>query len=509
MAKQKTRPATAQQAKPIQANQPKTNPLESFYTLAQKALPAIFIIYVLAIIVGVIRHESWADEAQSWLLVKDLSLAELFKVLPSEGHPPLWYLILFPFAKLGAPYTIVKWIAAAIMCTAIYLLLFKTKVHILLKLAIPFSVYYFYQYALFGRSYPLIALFTACAVVLYPKRFEKPWPFALCMIGMFNTHMHYFCFTFCLACLYLVDAIQLKQLNKKVLAAFIVMMIGGLYLVPYISSSPVVEYSEKATVDHWKNISLLLEYGLIPFNESAIIGALFAAAIVLSLVTRPKVLFLLLGGMAGYIYIVGFRYNLIQPRHYGVMVLIIVGTFLFADFYRNDKLNLLLKGKTDLTKYGYMLCIIMLVCQLHVSFQCYGYDKDQMYSCSKDVAEFLIDNKLEHNVIVGCMPYAAISVIPYLPDDVRFYDAGCKRWYRHYVYDDCFINQKKPNPQGAVQTAWEEFYHKGREDVLLICNFQVTKIPEYLDLVYVSPQMALYGQETFFIYKFNERARRQ
>ena len=64
----------------------------------------IFTIYLTFTFIVMINHEAWSDEAQAWLLVRDLDFFSLLKQLAIEGHPSLWYLILFPFVKLGFPY---------------------------------------------------------------------------------------------------------------------------------------------------------------------------------------------------------------------------------------------------------------------------------------------------------------------------------------------------------------------------------------------------------------------
>ena len=50
-------------------------------------------IYAICTLVIVLHHEIWADEAQVWQLVKNLSVMELFKHLVNEGHPAFFYLI--------------------------------------------------------------------------------------------------------------------------------------------------------------------------------------------------------------------------------------------------------------------------------------------------------------------------------------------------------------------------------------------------------------------------------
>ena len=50
-------------------------------------------------------HEPWFDEAVAWQIARCATIKDiLFEIPHYEGHPPLWYLILVPFAKLGAPY---------------------------------------------------------------------------------------------------------------------------------------------------------------------------------------------------------------------------------------------------------------------------------------------------------------------------------------------------------------------------------------------------------------------
>lgn len=61
-------------------------------------LPAI---YMLIVLPQLHSHSFWFDEAQAWLIAKESkSLPELIQHLRFEGHPPLWYLILWPFAHV-------------------------------------------------------------------------------------------------------------------------------------------------------------------------------------------------------------------------------------------------------------------------------------------------------------------------------------------------------------------------------------------------------------------------
>ena len=62
----------------------------------------ILILYASAVLVIMYFHEPWFDEAQAWLIAQDASLVELLtSITHYEGHPPIWFLALMPFAKLA------------------------------------------------------------------------------------------------------------------------------------------------------------------------------------------------------------------------------------------------------------------------------------------------------------------------------------------------------------------------------------------------------------------------
>ena len=66
-----------------------------------------FAAYLALVVVVMCFHEPWFDEAQSWLIARDSSFADLLTLRPHyEGHPPLWTLLLSIPAKTGVPYEI-------------------------------------------------------------------------------------------------------------------------------------------------------------------------------------------------------------------------------------------------------------------------------------------------------------------------------------------------------------------------------------------------------------------
>ena len=138
----------------------------------------VWLAYIIVLAFTIPWHEPWNDEAQAWLLARDLSLSQLiFHALRYESHPPLWYLILWIPAHLHIGYFIFSWISGAIAAAGIYVLLRLSPFPFYLRAILPFSFYLAYQYSVVARSYVLFPLL--CFLVAHAYRQEKPRPVLL------------------------------------------------------------------------------------------------------------------------------------------------------------------------------------------------------------------------------------------------------------------------------------------------------------------------------------------
>lgn len=142
---------------------------------------ALWIGFVCLISVIAYFHEPWLDEAQAWMIAKEASVWEIFFKIPhTEGHPPLWYLILLPFAKGGVSYEWgIKVIAIVISALSAGILLFCAPFARGIRYLLPFTYFFFYQYGVISRPYGLMLLALVLAACTWKKKDEKPWLFVL------------------------------------------------------------------------------------------------------------------------------------------------------------------------------------------------------------------------------------------------------------------------------------------------------------------------------------------
>ncbi|MCM1168236.1 MAG: hypothetical protein NC401_19800, partial [Ruminococcus sp.] len=149
----------------------------------------IFAAYSLLTLLGALNHEVWMDEAQAWVILRDAPLNELPRILKVEGHPPLWYLILYPFVKLGFPADYVSLISWFFMAAGALVLLFKVELPLPLKAVILASGGFLYFNSVMLRVYCLIPPLMFLILWIYPKRRERPVLYGLLIALLANTHI--------------------------------------------------------------------------------------------------------------------------------------------------------------------------------------------------------------------------------------------------------------------------------------------------------------------------------
>ena len=148
-----------------------------------------FIAYMAVVAVVMYFHEPWFDEAQSWLIARDSSFADLLTLRPHyEGHPPLWTLLLSIPAKTGVPYEIgLK--GVQLLCAALLggFLIFRSPFNRITTALLPFTYFLCFQYGVTARPYALLCLSLLMVAYYWKQADSKPaytWKLALSLMFM-------------------------------------------------------------------------------------------------------------------------------------------------------------------------------------------------------------------------------------------------------------------------------------------------------------------------------------
>jgi hypothetical protein len=113
-------------------------------------------------------HEMWRDEAQPWLVaLHSRSLPELFGHVRYEGHPGLWYALLFLASRLTDSPVAMQLLHLAIGAAAVWLVARYAPFTRLQRALFAFGYFPLYEYTVVSRDYGLgmLILLAACAAI--------------------------------------------------------------------------------------------------------------------------------------------------------------------------------------------------------------------------------------------------------------------------------------------------------------------------------------------------------
>ncbi len=162
----------------------------------------------IAVVAFTLRyHEKWADEAQAWLIARDLDLKTIwFHELRYEGSPGLWHTILWVAQHVfHVRYDALGYIGMAGATAGVALLIFKAPCPRCIRWPLAFTYFMVYQYAVIARPYTLLPLLAFAAALLF-KDLEHPERMTIVLVLLANLSLHGTILAGCLGLVYVLDA---------------------------------------------------------------------------------------------------------------------------------------------------------------------------------------------------------------------------------------------------------------------------------------------------------------
>ncbi|WP_210466256.1 hypothetical protein [Rufibacter roseolus] len=158
----------------------------TFFTLLYALLLAWLIQY----------HELWFDETEPWLLaLYSDSYAELLQNKVYEGHPNLWYSLLFIVTRFTHDLLALQTAQLVFAVGFVFVFLRYAPFHWLLRVLFCFGYYGLFEYGTISRLYALELFTTFLICTLYTKRFSHWYLFLLVLVLNAQTHLFGLFFT--------------------------------------------------------------------------------------------------------------------------------------------------------------------------------------------------------------------------------------------------------------------------------------------------------------------------
>ncbi len=151
----------------------------------------IFFLYVIVSAFAITHHELWGDEIHSWNIAKASgSILDLIDNTRYEGHPPVWYLMLWTISKFTHNLAYVQIIQLIIASSVVFIVVFYSPFPFITRILIPFGYYFLFEYGILSRNYAIGVLPAFCICYILQKEFKyKLLLYYALLFFMSNTHL--------------------------------------------------------------------------------------------------------------------------------------------------------------------------------------------------------------------------------------------------------------------------------------------------------------------------------
>jgi hypothetical protein len=365
------------------------------------------------------------DEAQPWLMATDFSITDLFvKYLRYDGHPSLWYLILFRAAKLGLPYFTINVLSAFFAAVGVWLFLRYSPFPLIIKILFPFTYFAFYQYAVVARSYCLIPFVLFLTAIKYKTKIEQPFLYILLLCLLANISAITFLMAGMFLFVHLLDVGKIwrqmdKRLKTRHIIAVLIFGITSLQLVLLLAPprDQIFAYGANIGLVNFFEVSKRMYSGSLVADETgnimwlhlAVSALVFIATIFLLRQKKLTLLYLL-----PLLVILGFlaiKYS--NVWHQGILFFLWI--FVLWVSFDQDK-------NEEPSKTGKLVLVLMtVVLGVQVYWSAYAAHNDfyHSYSGSVEVAKYIRSNQLENRKIF-VSGWKTMAIQPYFDDNIFY-----------------------------------------------------------------------------------------
>ena len=461
--------------------------------------------YATGVLVSLVHHEPWRDEAQAWLIARDIPLGSLFQHINFEGTPALWHLLLMPFAKLGAPYISLHVLHAIIAISIAGLVLYRSPFPPGIQIPLVFSYFLFWEYAVIARNYSISILLLWLIALLYNHKRLRPLWYAILIFFLYNTNVHSIFVAAALHLLYIYELIETGSTTRSKIAAVGVMTLGAVIALGQLTPSPDNYNQGLFYLFSWRAPFIALASAFFPeIPRTAFVTILLGLGITLNFIlvfflTSRRLLFILLFSYGGLFYVFLFKHTG-STRHFGFLLFILLFVLWIA--YNQPGFRTRLqqaKWPKRLYRWGTASLSMCLVISMLVAIRTHIWEYTLPFSGAKDAATFLTEKGLDRYTLVAHPSVKGCALAPYL-EKTAFWYPDIQDYGSYITWNTRYLEHRDISIHEALQRASAVL---GSEESFLVLLDE--PMPPILEneytLLYQTPSEVFgYGEEYYFIY---------
>lgn len=416
--------------------------------LGARVFPVAASLYTCLLAMATWKHTFWRDETEAWLIARDShSLTALLHNLRYEGHPPLWNLVLYGVTCFTANPDWMKLPNFLFSVAAACMILSARQVPAWVRVGFVFSYFMLFEFAVIDRNYMIGLMFLVAAVTLLKNdKSGLKIPLALSLAAL--SSLPALMISFCLYPFHLLPVIAAakprtprewwRALGSRrilALAFFLACSLFALAVIhPPADSGLLLEtgVNGSSLLHRFKIGSMAVAYLPLPsqvagFWDTSILiqsghhlSTLLGIALIISLLFffRKKLVryfFVLSSGLFVIEMAISGRYFM---RHVGWLFIVFLLALLldYADQPPPIPADPLRKPS-----WRSALLAAMLIAQAGTALFAVAVSMRYPFSASRQVADFLREQHLDHAPLISEPDFVAQSVLAYLQRPSAYY----------------------------------------------------------------------------------------
>jgi hypothetical protein len=471
----------------------------------------ISIIFFIAYFILILYYEVWRDEVEAWSLAfSSHSIKDLLYNTRYEGHPKLWFLLLYLLQRLTSNIFYMQLLHITIATIVVFIFFKYSPFSFIQKVLCCAGYFFFYEYAVISRNYAIEMALLFGSIALYTNKKEHALPLlSILLFLLLQTNVYAVIIAFGFYVYVVLDLMERKVSVKKILLITVV-LIAGLTL-SIISMKPPAD--GVAAVEGWNfhhsfgyvmNVIFTICKSYLPvpvfknefwnsnflfyLDNPIITGFIISLCLVVLVIWffrqefKVMVFYLISTlGILTLIYSLYYGYN----RHHGHLFIVLITSYWLYAGERNQKGNI------------YFLNSILIVQCIAAASALY-YEIKLPFSNAEQTASYLKTNSLDKREIMAYESEAASAIAGLL--NKNFYYPQYDQYGTYVIWNDA-SRKRKVTVEEAVKIM-EECAQK--DSSIVIFNDPLTEPPKnwtYLAVLNGSIVM----DEDYYIYEIHKR----
>jgi hypothetical protein len=392
------------------------------------AVSIVLVVWLTIVIFVATRHEFWRDEVRALSLARAASSPSgLYGPTQYEGHPILWFLVLYIGKSIVDTPLVLPVASIMIGFSAVAVFMFLSPFPFWFRCLFVFSALPIYEYSVMARNYGISMLLLFVGAVLYRKRLQHPWALAFVLALLANTNVHSAILTCLIAGLWVYGMVVEKgsavTLRKRRLSSYlpIAIVAAGVALC-FVWARPkensigtsglnVVGIRDVAhsCIDALFRVDKTF-YDIMPAMVPAVVTAVLCYLAILGLIQSPMLLVMAIGGQLAF----GVLFRTVYPglyRHQGLFLVFLVFLYwLFIEARHSDNTG---KRRNVPFKIGLYFAIVMLIGGSVAKTRILWKDVVAEQSSNKALGAFLNGSEAQRDAIIVPEPDYLLESLPY------------------------------------------------------------------------------------------------